>query len=259
MQAMYYWTVECVHGWSRIETHHQTNTLLSAEDAQRWDAVIQRLRAGEPIQYILGRAAFMDMTLFVSPAVLIPRPETEELVALMLKHHNHTPLCVLDVGTGSGCIAIALKRMRPAWKVAAIDISQAALQVAMDNARQLQLDIDFFQADVLSSDFRFPALDIVVSNPPYIPEHLSLTIEHTVRDFEPHLALFSPADRPFVFYERIVELSKMAGVKDLWFEIHHSGSDNLQATLAASWSGELQMHRDISGHMRILRLVAPTV
>lgn len=163
------------------------------EELQAFREAVRRLRAGEPVQYICGRAAFRNLTLRISPAVLIPRPETEQLVQLALDRVLRPGDRILDVGTGSGCIALSVKQEAPGSCVEGIDLSSDAVAIARENARIHELEISFREADLLSHEPE-SAWDVILSNPPYIAETEKLDLPVEVRDFEPAEALFSGKD-----------------------------------------------------------------
>lgn len=177
-----------------------------------WEEIEQRLRKNEPIQYILNEAWFYDIPFFVNKSVLIPRPETEELVDWIIKDHKTVQeLSILDVGTGSGCIPIILKRKIPQATVSSCDISTAALEIAQKNARKHKTGIDFIQSDFLNRDAwpLLPKSDIIVSNPPYIPQKEKESMHDNVLAYEPHLALFVENNNPLIFYTAIAEAGKI--------------------------------------------------
>ncbi len=198
---------------------------LEAADVQRLDKCVDRICGGEPVQYVLGKADFMGMELDVTPAVLIPRPETEELVNEVVNAlaDRKSPR-ILDIGTGSGCIALAIKQLIPLAEVTAWDISPEALRVARNNAEQLGLDICFEQRDILSTNLSVMSevFDLIVSNPPYICRQESEEMERRVTDFEPHAALFVPDDDPLLFYRAITRFATVAlrTGGQLFFEIN---------------------------------------
>ncbi|MGN0237686.1 MAG: peptide chain release factor N(5)-glutamine methyltransferase, partial [Lepagella sp.] len=200
---------------------------------EKMDEVLRRLAEHQPIQYILGEARFYGMDLEVTPSVLIPRPETAELVDLVVKQNTESDLRVLDVGTGSGAIAIALKRNLRFPIVEALDISADALEVARSNARRYGAEIDFRQEDIFTCDLPENYYDIIVSNPPYIPTSEQKEMERNVLDYEPHIALFVPDDNPLIYYSRIIQLAisslKMGG--KLYFEINPRFADDLKRML----------------------------
>lgn len=188
------WMAEEVFQCSRLALYMGSEESVSTAEVQRVERMVSRRIVREPIQYILGHADFYGLRLHVTPDVLIPRPETEQVVerALGLLRDVQCPR-VLDIGTGSGCIPLALKHERPDATVFACDISERALCVARGNALRLRLDVTFFQADVLNDTFaeQAPAgLDLVISNPPYIPHQEADSLEPEVVAHEPHLALF---------------------------------------------------------------------
>lgn len=177
-----------------------------------WDEIEQRLQKSEPIQYILNEAWFYDIPFYVNKSVLIPRPETEELVDWIIKDHKEKQdLSILDIGTGSGCIPIILKRKIPHSKVSSCDISSDALLVAQKNARKHKTEIEFVQLDFLNEEnwSAFPKADIIVSNPPYIPQKEKSLMHDNVLAHEPHLALFVTDNNPLIFYAAIAAASKL--------------------------------------------------
>ncbi len=188
------------------------------------DGALRRLRSGEPIQYVLGHARFYGLDLEVTPATLIPRPETEELVDLIVKRHGkRSDLRVLDICTGSGCIALAIARTLKFAQVTAIDLSAPALEVAQRNALRLHASIDFRQADALNPD-NLPdrCWDIIVSNPPYVLQSEAADMDPRVLDHEPHIALFVPDSDPMRFYRSIETYASrhLAPGGMLYFEIN---------------------------------------
>ncbi|WP_114789065.1 peptide chain release factor N(5)-glutamine methyltransferase [Niabella yanshanensis] len=176
-----------------------------------WDAIEKRLQQSEPIQYILNEAWFYDIPFYVNQSVLIPRPETEELVDWIIKDHKEKhDLSILDIGTGSGCIPVILKRKIPQSRVSSCDISNEALLVAQKNARKHKTEINFIQSDFLNKNnwSSFSATDIIVSNPPYIPQQEKSLMHDNVLAHEPHLALFVEDSNPLIFYAAIAEAGK---------------------------------------------------
>lgn len=183
----------------------------------------RRVAAGEPVQYIFGSAQFYGMRFKVTPATLIPRPETAGLVDLIVKRcADRKDLRVLDIGTGSGCIAIALARFLPFPRVTAIDISPEALEVAAENAEALKASVEFRREDILSAPPAKERYDIIVSNPPYIAEHERAAMDRNVLDHEPASALFVPDSDPLLFYRAILEYASdaLAPSGTVYFEIN---------------------------------------
>jgi release factor glutamine methyltransferase len=217
---------------------------------------VKRIANKEPLQYVLGKAYFFGMDLHVSPAVLIPRPETEELVRWILeqiKPNNHSVHSVLDIGTGSGAIALALKKSQPTWNVSGCDVSKEALQVAERNSKEFQLEVEWKEVDILSQNFPEGNWNTIVSNPPYIPVSEGSEMRPSVVEHEPHLALFVPENDPLLFYRRILELSNNCKtVQQVFFEIHENyASETLTLGESMGWKGELK--KDLQGKSRMLR------
>jgi release factor glutamine methyltransferase len=209
-----------------------------------------------PVQYVTGEAWFSNMKLKVSPAVLIPRPETEELVNEVISFLKDNQIAsVLDIGTGSGCIAIALKKQLPDIQVTAIDISEPALLIAKQNAQQQQTDVDFFQLDFLDENTwqTIPSYDVIISNPPYIPLAEKELLDKNVAAFEPSLALFVENNRPLVFYEKIAAFGKTHLKKSgkIFLETH----ENFAEETAALFNNDLYssvVKRDIYEKQRMV-------
>ena len=226
--------------------------------ADQFRAMVERRRRHEPLQYILGYTEFFGMHLDVSPDVLIPRPETEQVVeeALRALTGVNTPR-VLDVGTGSGCIALVIKHERPNAEVWASDVSERALAMASKNASRHGLEIQFLNADVFTSDFseRAPkGLDLLISNPPYIPEDEVSDLAADVRDFEPHLALLAPSD-PLIFYKRLAMLGKalLKNGRYLILETHSDYGREAERILHYLGYEDVVLQRDYADRPRILR------
>lgn len=199
--------------------------------------IVDRLLKGEPLQYIIGKARFYGMDFTVTPDVLIPRPETEELIDIIVDREKDTDdLRVADLGTGSGCIAIALARNLPFSKVTAVDISDKALSVASANAAALKANVQFLHDDILSMTLPRDSFDIIVSNPPYIMEREKSTMETNVLDHEPATALFVPDSDPLRFYLAIARIASSALTDGgrLYFELNPLTADDLAARLTGS-------------------------
>lgn len=205
--------------------------VIEPETEALFRRMISRIAAGEPPQYVVGKARFMGMEFIVNPSTLIPRPETAELVDLVVDScAGRKDLTVLDVGTGSGCIAVALARALPFAQVTGIDISPEALDVARRNAETLKTRIDFFCEDILAPhSIGQRSFDVIVSNPPYIAESERVDMEPRVVDYEPSGALFVPDDDPLKFYRAICAV---AGRAALFFEINPRFASHLQKFLA---------------------------
>ena len=238
-------------------------------DAQRQqiERAMARLEEGEPIQYVLGRACFCGRSFAVAPGVLIPRPETEELCRLIMNTHPSESLNILDIGTGSGCIAITLALEMPDAEVEAVDISPEALAIAEANAARFGAKVLFHQYDILSEDSpplwrgrgwvapSTPKYDIIVSNPPYICERERADMERNVLDYEPHTALFVPDDDPLLFYRTIGQkaLAMLVPGGILCFEINPLYCDQLIELLRSQGYCEVEAVSDSFGKRRFVK------
>ncbi len=223
-------------------------------------SAIERLLRHEPVQYVFGHALWNGLDLKVTPATLIPRPETAELVERIGRRPSPVPFLkdgvvrVLDIGTGSGCIAIALKKKHPEWEVTGIDISAEAIEVAKENAIRNGVEVAFEVADIFSKVIPESAIsnqlfDLVVSNPPYICENEKSSMESNVLDYEPGTALFVPNDDPMLFYRRIAEL-KIG--RYLFFEINEAYGAEVAQTMRDCGYTDIQIIQDMYGKDRIV-------
>lgn len=218
----------------------------------RCDEILKQLLSDVPIQYALGETTFYGLSLAVRPGVLIPRPETEELVDIIVKENQIPDLRVLDICTGSGAIALALARNLPFSKIDALDISEDAVAIANENAKRLKTDIEIVQGDVFDYIFPDNEYDVIVSNPPYVDESEKVQMERNVVDYEPAIALFVPDENPLVFYKRIAEIGRTA-LKDggkLYLEINPRHSAELKALLERSGYRDIELLRDVHGKCR---------
>lgn len=256
LMAMYHWCMEEIHGWNRARVYLANDDAVSEAHLAQWNSVIDRLKKQEPLQYIFSKAIFRNLELFVDANVLIPRPETEELVDLVLMDQDASSLSILDIGTGSGCIALSIKQERMNWTVAGCDVSEAALKVANQNAGTLALEVGFFRCDVSQSEAVFvrPSYDIIVSNPPYIRHHAEGEIEQNVKGHEPHIALFAPENDPFFFFRKITEHAVKLDVRQIYFETEALNISALIDELAALWNGSIKSVNDLAGKPRFIVL-----
>lgn len=242
-------------GWSRTDIIVKSDQPVSDATRMAIAGILRKLLTGEPIQYVLGEAYFYGMNLKVDGNVLIPRPETEELVDMIVKRFGETSdLRVLDIGTGSGAIAIALSRNLPFSEVTATDISKGALEVAKANASMLKARIDFRLEDVFKMEVPEPEFDIMVSNPPYIDESERASMEHNVVDYEPASALFVPDNNPLIYYSRIIEIAQ-TGLKPggiLYFEINPRHADDLASMMRNENFTDVEIVTDSYGHRRFI-------
>lgn len=239
-------------GWSPSEIILNGDTDLDRIFVDGANKIIDRVVKGEPVQYVVGKARFYGMDLDVNRDVLIPRPETEELVDLIVRENPETDLRVLDVGTGSGCIAIALARNLKFPNITAIDISDKALAVAMKNAATFRTRIRFEEDDIFHYSPAPDSFDIIVSNPPYICEKERKDMEPLVLDNEPATALFVPDDDPLLFYRRIamVGITALSPGDRLYFEINPLYATELTALLKGLGYENISLTDDISHRPR---------
>lgn len=243
-----------VAGWSLVDMlTHNDLTLTAAQQTQIADAV-ERLKRYEPIQYILGAAEFDGMRLVVDARALIPRPETAELVSLVAE--SVAPdAAVLDIGTGSGCIAVSLAKRLPQAKISAYDVSPEALTLAAENARNQNVTIDFRQMDILHEvPADAPMFDAIVSNPPYVTDSERASMEANVLDYEPALALFVPDDDPLLFYRAIADFAwtHLSIGGRLFFEINHRFGAATAALLQSKGFDKVSVLRDTFGKERFV-------
>lgn len=222
--------------------------------------ILGRLERHEPLQYILGEAHFYGLDLHVEPGVLIPRPETEELVRVIAADNPSSDLRVVDLGTGSGAIAIALSRYMSFPEITAIDLSPKAIEVATDNVKALKCNgIQVAQGDMTKWNPESASLDVVVSNPPYVDESEKAGMEANVRDYEPAEALFVPDSDPLKFY-RAIAPEALEGLKPggrLYFEINPRHADELKAMLAHDGFTNVELWRDAQGAYRYIKAQKP--
>lgn len=230
--------------------------VLPADEELRLAGILDRLLSGEPVQYVLGQADFFGFKFKVDRRVLIPRQETEELVALALTLlKGHTNPEVLDIGTGSGCIAVSIKKKIPGAAVVALDVSEDALALARENARLLGAAVHFIQGDVLGSSFHQTdrTFDMIISNPPYIPHSEESVMPDHVKNFEPALALFVPNEDALVFYRCIGALAKRVLRPGGWllFEINEFQAAGVERLLSGRGFAAVTIMRDLSGAPRM--------
>lgn len=225
---------------------------ISRTQAQLLHKAIARLQGHEPIQYVLGETWFMNRRFQVSPAVLIPRPETEALVQHIIQENPRAGSRVLDIGTGSGCIAITLQQELLHAIVAALDIDAAALRVAQANAEELGATVQWVQTDLLQEPLPAQRWDIMVSNPPYVRQSEQTTMQRQVLDYEPAKALFVPNDQPLVFYERIVSLAPqhLRPAGKLYLEINEAFGAAVADLLVGAGFGAVCVMQDLHGKDR---------
>ena len=243
-----------VFGVSAVDVYADKVRNFSEEEHGRLENILQRLCNSEPVQYVLGYADFCGLRFAVSPATLIPRPETEELVDWVVAESAEKPCRLLDVGTGSGCIAIALAHRLPQAAVEAWDVSEDALAVARKNAESHGVDVAFTCCNLLAEPPAEGAFDVIVSNPPYICESEQADMEAHVLRHEPHLALFVPNDDPLRFYRALALLGKRSLIEggSIFMEINQAyGAET--AALFEAMGYRTELRRDFFQKDRMLR------
>lgn len=241
-------------GQTTIDYYLGKDIILSSKEMQKLNGILARLLNFEPIQYIQGTARFLERSYHVAPGVLIPRPETEELVEVMLREIP-SDARILDIGTGSGCIAISLSKTFPNAKVTAWDVSEDALCIARRNNDDLQASVCFVKQDVLAwRGDGGQCYDVIVSNPPYITESEKQEMERNVLDWEPFSALFVPNNDPLLFYRKIGELGRMilADGGRLYFEINRAYGEATAMMLCGQGYTGIRILKDISGNDRFV-------
>ncbi|MFN8153298.1 MAG: peptide chain release factor N(5)-glutamine methyltransferase [Bacteroidia bacterium] len=243
--------------WSFSELKKNEDQMLSPEVEMQLQTDLGLLSTGAPVQHVLGFAWFNELKLKVSRDVLIPRPETEELVSFIEDYSLPPDAAVLDICTGSGCIALALKSHYPHVRVFGADVSPAALEIARWNSQNLGLEVEFFIWDVITCtepDMELPGFDVIVSNPPYVMMEEIHQMHRNVSGFEPHLALFVPDDEPLLFYEIIAGYAarKLKRGGRLWFEINRQFGEEVGTLLEKKGFSDIRIYHDISENDRFV-------
>jgi len=265
--------MEYITGLSKTQRVSRKEDALLSNQVDQLQQCLNRLKNHEPIQYIMNKAWFFGMELYVDQSVLIPRPETEELVKWVLddvqrsgkdvfakkpmKADETTRLKILDVGTGSGCIALSLKKAMPIAEVWGCDVSEEALNVARRNGSALDIRVDFQGLNFLDEAQQklLPTVDIIVSNPPYVPVKDKGQMHHNVIDHEPHTALFVPDNDPLVFYRALLQFSKKRLYENgsIYMEIHEDLGDRVVQLFKESGFGNVELRRDMQGKDRMVK------
>ncbi len=246
--------MEDVLKWRPVDIVMRDSDQLPDFFPSRLDDIIARLQRHEPLQYILGKARFHGHNFTVTPAVLIPRPETEQLVDMIIDQNTGSDLDVLDIGTGSGCIAISLARALKFAQVTATDVSTSALAVAQHNAQALGTRVRFVEHNILTSRAPIEAWDIIVSNPPYITMSEKNSMDRNVLDYEPAGALFVPDADPMLYYRAIAAYASQA-LKNggrLYLEINRAMASLTTSTLHQAGLSNIQLYNDFNGNNRFV-------
>ncbi len=256
IQSFFQMAAQQYLGYSRMDIVIHLNQEVSLEQEAQFVHTLDRLENEEPIQYILGSSDFFGYSFFVSSATLIPRPETEELVEWVLNEASPQAK-ILDIGTGSGCIAISISKNLPETQVTAYDVSTEALEIAQKNAHQHQASVVFKEVNILEISALTETFDIIVSNPPYVREQEKADMQSNVLDNEPHQALFVTDTDPLVFYKKIGELAfdNLSTEGSLYFEINQYLGEETIALLKTIGYKEVTLRQDIFGKDRMLKAV----
>ncbi len=244
-------------GISSTAYYLKEKVTLTTEQGTLLQGIIGRLQKGEPLQYIEGKATFCGMEFAVNTSVLIPRPETAELVDWIVCEHAAQQPRILDLGTGSGCIAITLSKQLPQAEIEACDISTEALTIAKENARTNEAPVSFFTHNMLNLDTPLPhSYDILVSNPPYIRQSEAADMSIQVTEWEPHTALFVPDDDALCFYRAIAELGQTKALRPggyIYVEINQALGKESMALFEAYGYQNVELRKDIYGNERMIR------
>ena len=254
-KALVRWVLDVRFGMSLTDILCGKVTQLSADDQAELEKIMQRLEKGEPVQYIIGVADFAGRQFQVAPGVLIPRPETAELCEWIISSEKgDKKRHLLDIGTGSGCIAITLAAALPQAQVAAWDISADALRIAQGNAKALGVQVTFEQHDILNTSLH-DAYDVIVSNPPYIKPSERDGMAKNVLDYEPQIALFAPDDNPIIFYQKIADFAwqNLNNEGLLFFELNPLTAEAVGDYLRQVGFSDIEFRQDAFGKLRFLK------
>lgn len=258
IESFFYIILEKNHQLQRIDLALNPELELNESQLQEWNAILNQLKKQKPIQYILQETYFYGLPFYVDENVLIPRPETEELVDLIisknLNFQQSNNLKILDIGTGSGCIAIAIAKNIPNASVFAIDVSQNAIEIAKRNAQLNEVEVTFLQKNILEIDDLKQQFDIIVSNPPYVRNLEKAEINKNVLEYEPHLALFVEDNDALLFYRKILELAKKSLTPNgqLYFEINqYLGAATVELVQSFGFKN-IELKKDIYGNDRMI-------
>ena len=253
-------TIEEQLGLQRIDTVLQPDFFVDEANLSTLKTIIKRLQKEEPIQYIFGKTEFFGLPFFVDENTLIPRPETEELVAWIIDEVKNTKkknITILDIGTGSGCIAISLAKKLKEVSSNAIDVSKEALKIAKKNANFNNVQVNFIELDILKTEKLPQEFDIIISNPPYVRELEKVEIKNNVLHNEPHLALFVPDDNALLFYKKIAELARNHLSKNgqLFFEINQYLGNETREMLSKLGFSSIELKKDIFKNDRMIKAI----
>ncbi|WP_320814435.1 peptide chain release factor N(5)-glutamine methyltransferase [Flavobacterium sp.] len=259
VQSFFFILMEYLHNLKRIDLALNPNFEISEEEVQKWEAIISELKTEKPIQYIIGETWFYDSKFYVNEHTLIPRPETEELVDWIVSNLQISKFPnqqkILDIGTGTGCIPISIKKNIPEAEVFAIDVSEEALKVAKRNTIENKVEVHFILQNILELEKLEPKFDVIVSNPPYVRNLEKQEIKKNVLDYEPHLALFVEDNDALLFYRKIAQLAKESLVEDgqLFFEINQYLGKQTVELLEQLGFKNIELRKDIYGNDRMVK------
>jgi release factor glutamine methyltransferase len=249
--------MEHISGWTKIDRLINKSSLLSLSAIEQLNSYTLELQAHRPVQYVLQQAWFYGLKLYVDENVLIPRPETEELVRWIAEEAWPKDHTLLDLGTGSGCIALALKRNFPEMRVVAADISREALEIARSNADSNQCAIELLQIDFLKQEERdkLPFFNTIVSNPPYVSNREKGQMQPNVLNYEPSIALFVPDDDPLIFYKALADFGqkKLLPGGKLFAELHEKIAPHIKQLLTDRGYPMIEIRKDMQGKERLLK------
>jgi release factor glutamine methyltransferase len=258
IESFFYLILEKLHGLKRIDLALKPETVIDGIHLKQWKSIVSDLKSYKPIQYILAETEFYGLPFLVNENVLIPRSETEELVQLIisknLKIQESKNLTILDIGTGSGCIPIALKKNLPNAEVYAIDVSEKALATAQKNAELNNVEVHLMLKDILETEDLEQQFDIIVSNPPYVRNLEKAEINPNVLEYEPHLALFVEDNDALLFYRKITKLAKKSLYENgqLYFEINQYLGKETVALVESFGFKNVKLIKDIYGNDRMI-------
>ncbi len=255
IRAIFRMAVQKINGWSMMKIHLEPETRVNESELLQYSQFLKRLCSNEPVQYIVGNAWFCDLEIQVAPGVLIPRPETEELVMGLLERIENKEAVILDACTGSGCIALALKNYLPQARILALELSDDALKIARRNSELLKLDIEFIKADLLAEiPDSIPNLDVIISNPPYIPYADKATMSAHVFEKEPEMALFVPDNDPMLFYRNLARWGNERLNENgfLFAESHSALTKEVEKCWAEAGFENIEIHKDLGNLPRWL-------
>lgn len=262
-EILWLFRISCseISGFSHLHLHLNIDDRVSESELLTYSKWVKRLKNHEPIQYIIGKAWFMDLEIVVKDIVLIPRPETEELVNLILERTTYKNIRILDACSGSGCIALAVKHYLKEASVFAFEFSKPALELSKENAKRLELDVQFIETDLLNDSIQnLPnQLDFIVSNPPYIPLSEKSSMAAHVSEKEPSIALFVEDSDPLIFYKRLSELA-VTNLKPgghLYVECHKPFTGMVKDLFNSFGLVEVLIRKDLSGNERFVSAQKP--